>query len=892
MEHASGWDREMARDEMIIAGKHYQYVSLRKLEEQGFANIDRLPFTIRLLLECAVRHADGQYITDEHIAALANWRGGNASQEVPFKPARIVFQDFTGIPAIVDLASMRDAVAAGGGNPALVNPQIPVDLVIDHSVIIEHAGSEAAYEKNLAIEYGRNEERYQFVRWAQKSFENFHVVPPANGIVHQVNLEYLATGIRTGTVNGTEWIYPDSLVGTDSHTPMINGIGTVGWGVGGIEAESAMLGQPLYFTLPDVVGVKLAGSLPEGVTATDLALTVTHRLRAHGVVGKFVEFYGEGLRHIPVTDRATISNMAPEYGATMSFFPADERTLDYFRQTNRGEAVPMIEGYLRAQGLFMEDTLPSMYYSEVVELDLGSIIPTVSGPKRPQDTLALAGMKPAFEEILEKPITQGGYGKTRTRTDNIQDGSIVLASITSCTNTSNPSVMMAAGLLAERAVELGLQVPSYVKTTLTPGSRVVTRYLERSGLLSSLERLGFYVDGYGCATCCGNSGSLHKEVDDALADEDLVVASILSGNRNFEGRVHPLTRANYLASPPLVVAFALAGRIDIDFVHEPIGIAPDGQAVYLRDLWPASDRIERVISETVDSSLFREEYAGIYSNAAWESIDADEAMQYDWDESSAYIQRAPYFDEINQMTVEETTRDMLPILLLGDSITTDHISPAGQIPLNSEAGKFLSAQGVNPREFNNYGARRGNHHVMIRGTFGNIRLRNQLVPGVEGSYTVHRATNEQVTIFEAAQRYKAENRNLIVLAGKEYGTGSSRDWAAKGTALLGIKVVLAESFERIHRSNLAGMGVLPVQFADGNTAASLGLDGTESYSLSIEGDEFTPGQYCNMRAVRTTGEVVAFPVIIRIDNAMEKDAYLQGGLLPSVARHMIQKKKT
>ncbi|PID20557.1 aconitate hydratase AcnA [Sporosarcina sp. P3] len=882
------WHRDTMREELTIEGEQFSYVSLKKLERFGFNAINELPYTIRFLLESAVRHADGQYITDEHIAALANWSGGTEGQEVPFKPARIVFQDFTGIPAIVDLASMRDAVAARGGNPLVVNPQIPVDLVIDHSVIIEHYGNEAAFEQNLSIEYERNAERYSFVRWAQKNFENFHVVPPANGIVHQVNLEYLATGVRTETYKDKRWLFPDSLVGTDSHTPMINGMGIIGWGVGGIEAESAMLGKPLYFTIPDVVGVNLTGSLAEGVTATDLALTVTHTLRKKGVVGKFVEFYGEGLRHIPVTDRATIANMAPEYGATMSFFPTDERTMEYLHQTGREDAVPLVEGYLRAQNLFMNEQSITPRFSETVELDLSTIMPTVSGPKRPQDTVALIDMKKSFETILAKSVAEGGYGRQRVKSEKrIQDGSIILASITSCTNTSNPSVMVAAGLLASRAIEKGLHVPSFVKTTLTPGSRVVTRYLEKADLLTSLEQLGFFVDGYGCATCCGNSGSLTLEAEEAITENDLVAASILSGNRNFEGRVHPLIRANYLASPPLVVAYALAGRIDIDFDSEPIGIGVEGLPVYLADLWPSTEIVQEVISKTVDSSLFREEYAGVYSNETWESIPATEGMLYNWDQDSTYIQRAPYFDIIHNTSITKSTEKMIPLLVLGDSITTDHISPAGQIPMNSEAGRFLSEQGISPRSYNNYGARRGNHHVMVRGTFANIRLRNQLIPGVEGGYTIHRGTGEQVTVFEAAQRYEEEQRNLIVLAGKEYGTGSSRDWAAKGTSLLGVKVVLAESFERIHRSNLAGMGVLPLQFVEGESVSVLGLDGTETYTLDVEDHAFVPGQRYGMTAVRQNGDVIQFTVLLRIDNMMEKDAYLQGGLLPAVAESMM-----
>lgn len=885
------WNRETMSAELHIEGKQIRYVSLRKLSANGFTKIETLPYTIRLLLEAAVRHADGTYITEAHIRELANWQGAGSGKEVPFKPSRIVFQDFTGIPAIVDLASMRDAVAAKGGDPAKVNPQIPVDLVIDHSVIIEHAGDAQAFDRNVAIEYERNGERYSFVRWAQKSFDNFNVVPPSNGIVHQVNLEYLATGVRTEKLDGTQWVYPDSLVGTDSHTPMINGIGTIGWGVGGIEAEAAMLGQPLYFTVPDVLGVKLTGSLKEGVTATDLALTVTGLLRKKGVVGKFVEFYGEGVAEIPVTDRATIANMAPEYGATMSFFPSDAQTMEYFRQTGREECIPLTEAYLRAQGLFVDEFSTAPAFSETMEISLDTIEPTVSGPKRPQDTNALSDMKQAFKDALVKPVSDGGYGigeETLETDDGLRNGSIVLASITSCTNTSNPSVMMMAGLLAKNAVEKGLIPPSYVKTTLSPGSRVVTRYLEKANLLSPLEQLGFWVDGYGCATCCGNSGSLVPEAEANIAEHELVAASILSGNRNFEGRVHPLIKANYLASPPLVVAFALAGRIDIDFANEPIGEDSSGTPVFLSDLWPTSQDVERVISSSIDADLFRNEYSSIYSNETWEAIPASEGMRYDWDETSTYIQRAPYFENAQKVRpIEEQTQDMVPLLLLGDSITTDHISPAGQIPLHSEAGKFLRSQGIGPRAFNNYGARRGNHHVMVRGTFANIRLRNKLVKGLEGGFTIHRSTKETVSVFEAAERYREESRNLIVIAGKEYGTGSSRDWAAKGTTLLGVNVVLAESFERIHRSNLAGMGVLPLQFGNGLSAAELELDGTETYSLQgVDLSNFHPGQRAMMHALRVDGSEIQFPVILRIDNAIEKDTYLQGGILPSMAKKL------
>ncbi|REB08794.1 aconitate hydratase AcnA [Sporosarcina sp. BI001-red] len=891
MKPSNRWNRTTAQAELLVEGKRYSFVSLTKLEELGFSKIGRLPHTIRLLLEAALRHADGTYITETHIRELAEWTDARGGSETPFKPSRIVFQDFTGIPAIVDLASMRDAVADRGGDPKRVNPQIPVDLVIDHSVIIEHAGDEEAFDRNLAIEYERNGERYSFVRWAQKSFENFNVVPPSNGIVHQVNLEYLATGVRTEEHDGAQWVYPDSLVGTDSHTPMINGIGTIGWGVGGIEAEAAMLGQPLYFTVPDVLGVKLSGSLKEGVTATDLALTVTGILRKKGVVGKFVEFFGEGVRRIPVTDRATIANMAPEYGATMSFFPSDAQTMEYFRQTGRDETVPLTEAYLRAQNLFVDELSKNPIFTETLEISLDSIEPTVSGPKRPQDTSALSDMKQEFQEVLVKPVSAGGYGvgeAALAKGDKLRNGSVVLASITSCTNTSNPSVMMMAGLLAKNAVEKGLMPPAYVKTTLSPGSRVVTRYLEKANLLPSLEQLGFWVDGYGCATCCGNSGSLLPEAEAAIAANELVAASILSGNRNFEGRVHPLIKANYLASPPLVVAFALAGRIDIDFTNEPIGIDPSGTSVFLSELWPTAEEVESVIATSIDADLFRDEYSSIYSNETWEAIPSSEGMRYDWDETSTYIQRAPYFDSAEEIiSIEEQTQDMVPLLVLGDSITTDHISPAGHIPLHSEAGKFLSSQSIGPREFNNYGARRGNHHVMMRGTFANIRLRNKLVDGKEGGFTVHRKTKETVSVFEASERYRKENRNLIVIAGKEYGTGSSRDWAAKGTTLLGVKVVLAESFERIHRSNLAGMGVLPVQFADGLSAAELGLDGMETYSLQeVRQTNFQPGQRAMMQALRMDGSEVRFPVILRIDNAIEKDTYLQGGILPAMAKKL------
>ncbi|MCG3086564.1 aconitate hydratase AcnA [Sporosarcina cyprini] len=884
-------------DELSVDGKKYRYISLRRFEELGCSTVGSLPYSIKILLESALRNYDGTYITKEHVQSLANWGCGPAA-EVPFKPARIVLQDFTGVPAIVDLASMRDAVASRGGDPASVNPMIPVDLVIDHSVIIEHAGDRKAFGRNLALEYERNAERYSFVRWAQKSFKNFGVVPPSNGIVHQVNLEYLATSVRTETRSDGPWVYPDSLVGTDSHTPMVNGIGTVAWGVGGIEAEAAMLGQPLYFVMPEVIGIQLKGQLREGVTATDLALTVTSMLRKKGVVGKYVEFFGEGVQDISVPDRATISNMAPEYGATMSFFPVDERTLDYFRNTGRGEAVPLAEAYWKAQGLFVSGQEEAPEYTETMEIDLRSIVPTVSGPKRPQDTNPLASMKNAFIDVLRKPVSEGGYGTDQVPSaepdgNRIGTGAVVLASITSCTNTSNPSVMIAAGLLAQKAADKGLRPPGYVKTTLTPGSRVVTKYLEKAGLLASLEQLGFHIDGYGCATCCGNSGALAPEVEQAIQDKELIVASVLSGNRNFEGRIHPFIKANYLASPPLVIAFALAGRVDLDMETEPLGMDAMGSPVYLRDIWPTVDEVQSIISNTIDASLFRDEYSRVDSNETWESIDAPDGLQYEWNEESTYIQKAPYFDKGHVKTsIEQNTRELVPLAVLGDSITTDHISPAGQIPVHSEAGRFLSEKGIEARSFNNYGARRGNHLVMERGTFANIRLRNRMAGGKEGGFTTHRPTGEVVSMYEAARSYKEEGRNLIIIAGKEYGTGSSRDWAAKGTSLLGVKVVLAESFERIHRSNLVGMGVLPVQFGEGLSAEALGLDGSETYSIcGVDDQSFIAGQITDMKAVRKDGTELHFPVILRIDNEVEKECYLNGGILPSVVEMIVNQNR-
>ncbi|WP_412766318.1 aconitate hydratase AcnA [Sutcliffiella cohnii] len=877
---------------LTVDGKEYVYYDVNKLDRAT-----SLPFSIKILLESSIRQFDGKHITEQHIEQLSNWGACQyEKKEVPFKPARIVFQDFTGIPAIVDLAAMRNAIKRKGGDVSKINPQIPVDLVIDHSVIVENSGSAYSFSANLEKEYERNIERYRFVRWAQKSFSNFRVVPPSNGIVHQVNLEYLASSVVKKEKNGQVVVYPDSLVGTDSHTPMINGLGTVGWGVGGIEAEAAMLGQPLYFVIPEVIGLKLTGRLQEGVTATDLALTITSVLRKKGVVGKFVEFFGAGLQNISLTDRATISNMAPEYGATMGFFPVDDETMDYLKLTGRGEIVPLAEAYYKAQGLYRTEHTPDPDFTEVIEFDLRSVKPTIAGPKRPQDSVELGALSEGFKNALVKPVAERGFGinegilhqrvKLSDGTD-ISTGPIVLASITSCTNTSNPSVMIAAGLVAKKAVELGLQKPTYVKSSLTPGSKVVTKYLEGAGLLGYLERLGFFVDGYGCAICCGNSGALLEEVEEAIKNSDLVVASILSGNRNFEGRVHPLIKANYLSSPPLVIAYALAGSVTINLEKEPIGIGHNNTPIYLKDIWPTSEEIQNVITYTIDETLFKEEYRNIFENERWSSLEAPEGNLYEWDPNSTYIQEASYFkEEKKSKQIREHVKDLKVLLLLGDSITTDHISPAGHISVNSPAGVYLAKRGISPQDFNAYGARRGNHEVMVRGTFANIRIKNKLAAGKEGGYTTHLPTGEIMTVYEAAKKYKETNENLMIIAGKEYGTGSSRDWAAKGTALLGVKVVLAESFERIHRSNLVGMGVLPLQFIEGENASKLNLEGTEDFCIKGLEEEIVPGQQVIIIATGQSS-LKKFRAIVRLDSRVEVDYYNNGGILPTVLEKLM-----
>lgn len=878
----------------------YHFYKLQHLEEQGIGKVSVLPFSIKALLESAVRQFDGKYITDEHIRLLANWETTQFSDnEIPFKPSRIILQDFTGVPAIVDLAALRSAVSELDGEIDRINPKIPVDLVVDHSVITDVSGSRTSFNSNLQLEYERNAERYRFIRWAQQAFDNFRVVPPASGIVHQVNLEHLGTSIMTTKrENGLE-VYLDTLVGTDSHTPMINGLGTIGWGVGGIEAEAAMLGHPLYFVIPEVIGIKLVGQLPDGATATDLALTVTSKLREKGVVGKFVEFFGPSLKEIALADRATIANMAPEYGATMSFFPTDDITMDYLTFTGREKFVKISKAYHKEQGLFRTNETIEPNFTDVLEINLSTIEPTLAGPKRPQDKVSLSAMKEEFVQSISKPLEARGYnlpkkeihrsGILKQSKLQLPTGAVVLAAITSCTNTSNPHVMIAAGLLAKKAVQSGLLPPTYVKTSLTPGSTVVTKYLQDAGLLAYLEQLGFYIDGYGCGACCGNTGPLFEEVESAIIDENLVVSSVLSGNRNFEGRVHPLIKANYLASPPLVVAYALTGTIQKDLTTEPISTNADGQEIFLHDIWPSSSEIEAVISETVHSNLFQKQYKHLFENERWNTIDAPTGPMYKWDPQSSYIQEAPFFKEKNaNKRFEQNLKEMNVLLLLGDSITTDHISPVGQIGLKTPAGLYLAEQGVSPRDFNSYGSRRGNHHVMMRGTFANVRLRNKLAKGIEGGFTQYLPTEDIIPVYDAAIKYKTLNRNLLVIAGKEYGTGSSRDWAAKGTALLGVKAVLAESFERIHRNNLVGMGVLPLQFQPSEGASQFKLDGTEQYDIVGVDNIPIPGQEATVMVTHMNGEIQKFNVIVRLDSLIEVEYYMNGGILPSVMQQFIQ----
>lgn len=890
--------KAQAKKSFQLNGKSLTYYDLNTLEEQGYTQISRLPYSIRVLLESVLRQEDGFVITDEHIKALSSFGKENEKGEVPFKPSRVILQDFTGVPAVVDLASLRKAMDDVGGDLTKINPEVPVDLVIDHSVQADSYANPESLERNMKLEFERNYERYQFLNWATKAFDNYNAVPPATGIVHQVNLEYLANVVHVREENGEQVAFPDTLVGTDSHTTMINGLGVLGWGVGGIEAEAGMLGQPSYFPIPEVIGVRLTNELPQGANATDLALRVTELLRKKGVVGKFVEFFGPGVDKLPLADRATIANMAPEYGATCGFFPVDDETLKYLRLTGRSdEHIETVETYLKQNHLFF-DVNEEPNYTDVVDLDLSTVEASLSGPKRPQDLIFLSDMKKEFEKSVTAPAGNQGHGLDKaefdkTATVNFKDGSttemttgdIAIAAITSCTNTSNPYVMLGAGLLAKKAVEKGLEVPSYVKTSLAPGSKVVTGYLRDSGLQSYLDQLGFNLVGYGCTTCIGNSGPLLEEIEKAIADEDLLVTSVLSGNRNFEGRIHPLVKANYLASPPLVVAYALAGTVDIDLHSEALGQDQQGNDVFLKDIWPSIQEVADAVESVVTPELFKEEYKSVYdNNELWNQIDTTDQPLYDFDPQSTYIQNPTFFQGLSKEPSAIQPLSNLRVMgKFGDSVTTDHISPAGAIGKDTPAGQYLTANGVSPRDFNSYGSRRGNHEVMVRGTFANIRIKNQLAPGTEGGYTTYWPTGEVMPIFDAAMKYKEDGTGLVVLAGNDYGMGSSRDWAAKGTNLLGVKTVIAQSYERIHRSNLVMMGVLPLQFKEGESADTLGLDGTETIAVDLD-ENVQPGQTVKVTATKEDGTTVEFDVTARFDSNVEIDYYRHGGILQLVLR--------
>jgi len=900
-----------------IQGDEYQIFDINILEKKGMADVSKLPFSIKILVENLLRKLDGRLVREEDLFNIARWKKSyETPQEIPYHPARVLMQDFTGVPAVVDLAAIRDAVNDLGGDPAKINPLVPVDLIVDHSVQVDYFGSKDALTKNVAREYERNAERYELLKWAQKSFDNFSVVPPNSGICHQINLEYLARVIITGENDAGVIAYPDTLVGTDSHTTMINGIGVMGWGVGGIEAEAVMLGQPYYMSIPEVIGVKMVGELQEGVTATDLVLTVTEMLRKHGVVEKFVEYFGPGLKKLTVTDRATIANMTPEYGATLGFFPVDEKTIDYLVMTNRAQQAEIVEHCARALGLFYSGN-ETIEYTHVLEVDLAQVSPSVAGPARPQDRISLSDLKSSFDTILGCEYERdtdlahistyhNESGSRTTRPEactpkkkvceiivngqqvSLCDGNIVIAAITSCTNTSNPSVLLGAGLVAKKAVQKGLRVPTFVKTSLAPGSKVVIDYLTNAGLLSYLETLGFYLAGFGCTTCIGNSGPLPPEIEDAIAKNDLTVAAILSGNRNFEARIHQSIKANFLASPMLVVAFALAGRIDVDLINEPVALGANDEPVYLKDIWPSSKEIEDVTDKHVKQQFFRTEYEKIFDgDEFWQKLKVTESTTFHWDEASTYIKKPPYFDGFKlQLTESGNIKDARALLLMGDSVTTDHISPAGAIPQTYPAGKYLIGKKVVPQDFNSYGSRRGNHEVMMRGTFGNIRLKNRMVGQKEGSYTLKYPERSEMFIYEAAMKYQAESRPLVVLGGKEYGTGSSRDWAAKGTGLLGIKAVIAESYERIHRSNLVGMGAMPLVFKEGESWEGFGLDGSETYYISgIE--DIKPRKILQVKAVKEDGREINFEVIARLDTEVDVEYFKNNGILPYVLRKVM-----
>jgi len=902
MSEATPFDPFHARDTFDSGQGELGIYRLSRLQEQGIGNISNLPYSIRVLLESVLRNCDGYVVQTEDVHCLANWNAKDpGTHEIPFKPARVVLQDFTGVPAVVDLAAMRSAMQRLGGDPRKINPLIPVDLVIDHSVQVDKFANAAALSENLELEFKRNAERYEFLRWGQQAFDNFRVVPPNVGIVHQVNLEFLASVVCRSEDQKGAVAVPDTLVGTDSHTTMINGLGVVGWGVGGIEAEGVMLGQPIYMLMPEVVGFELTGSLPAGATATDLVLLVVEILREQGVVGKFVEFYGKGVRGMSLADRATLANMAPEYGATMGFFPVDEETIRYLRQTGRSEQdVELVERYTQEQGLFMTEDAPTPEYSSYVKLDLSEVVPSLAGPKRPQDRIALDDMKSAFVETMQAPIKERGFALEGASLDStaiaeleggqaeLTHGSVVIAAITSCTNTSNPSVMIAAGLVAQNAIAKGLQVQPHVKTSLAPGSRVVSDYLDKAGLTESLNQLGFNVVGYGCTTCIGNSGPLPPPVSAAIADGDLVACSVLSGNRNFEGRVNQDVKANYLASPPLVVAYALAGTTRFDFETEALGQDGDGNDVYLKDIWPSREAVQNVLDSSIESEMFRDRYGNAFdSNQKWNDIEITPGDIYQWNENSTYIQEPPFMVDLTvDIDPVKPIEGARVLAYLGDSTTTDHISPAGAIAKDSPAGKYLLDHGVESASFNSYGSRRGNDRVMLRGTFANIRIRNQLAPGTEGGVTRYLPSGETMSIYDASMKYQSEGVPLVVLAGKEYGTGSSRDWAAKGTQLLGVRAVIATTYERIHRSNLVMMGVLPLELKEGDTHKSLGLTGEEVFDVVGLDDSLQPLSTLTVHATSEDGTVRTFEVHVRIDTPVEMDYYRNGGILQTVLRKL------
>lgn len=882
------------RRTLSVDGKDYDFFSIKVAEQAGLGDVSRLPFSLKVLLENLLRHFDGSSVTEESVQGLGEWlKNKTSTQEINYSPARVLMQDFTGVPAVVDLAAMRDAMTVLGGNPDKINPLIPVDLVIDHSVQVDSFGSNHAFKDNVDLEMIRNNQRYEFLRWGQKAFKNFRVVPPGTGICHQVNLEYLAQVVWTKEEDGKTLAYPDTVVGTDSHTTMVNGLGVLGWGVGGIEAEAAMLGQAISMVLPEVIGVKLTGRLKEGIIATDLVLTITEMLRNRGVVGKFVEFFGPGLNELPLADRATIANMAPEYGATCGFFPVDKETISYLTLTSRAnDRIALVEAYAKEQGMWRDAETPDPVFTDVLHLDLSTIEPSLAGPKRPQDRVVLSNIRQAFDNALAVVGKTDEINKTvpvAHKNYQLHHGDVVIAAITSCTNTSNPSALMAAGLVAKKALKKGLQRKPWVKSSLAPGSKVVTDYLEQSGLQVSLNDLGFNLVGYGCTTCIGNSGPLPEEIEQAITEGDLMVSSVLSGNRNFEGRVHPAVKANWLASPPLVVAFAIAGTTRIDLHHDPIGADQKGQPVYLRDIWPTNAEVAAEVNKFVTQAMFHKQYADVFAgDKTWQSISVPEGKTYAWNADSVYIQNPPYFEHIkDQHNYLGDVHHARVLALLGDSITTDHISPAGSIKPTSPAGQYLQHQGVEIKDFNSYGARRGNHEVMMRGTFANIRIRNEMLTNVEGGMTRYIPSGDIMSIYDAAMRYKSTNTPLVIFAGKEYGTGSSRDWAAKGTLLLGIKAVIAESFERIHRSNLVGMGILPLEFKAGETRKTLQLDGTEIVDITGLDNDIKPRMLVNLLITRANGHKENVELVCRIDTEEEIEYFRRGGILQYVLLNLV-----